>query len=192
MSGFDLGGHVEFRGAYHFGRAAGRLALRVPGRIVNAGVGAVGHQFVIGRMKLDLVTPVAAGIESPQLGRVLVGEPAPCRHRRRTPMLPEARLVPVPPTPRHWPPPPRPAAGRARTGRRPRTAATGSTPRGSPMSFEPWPFLGDLGNQFTLTGPHRHGRTCSGHPRLLAVNRKKQTWMPATSAGMTGMGQIGG
>src|SRR5207302_9390808 len=27
----------------------------------------------------------------------------------------------------------------------------------------------------------RHGRTCSGHPRLRCV----KTWMPATSAGMT-------
>ena len=40
-------------------------------------------------MKLDLVAAVAAGIEGPQLWRVLVGDAAPRRHRRRTPMLAE-------------------------------------------------------------------------------------------------------
>ena len=33
-------------------------------------MGTVGHQFVVGGMKLDLVPPIAARIESPQLGRV--------------------------------------------------------------------------------------------------------------------------
>ena len=40
-------------------------------------------------MKLDFVAPVAAGIEGPQFWRVLVGEPAPLGHRRRTPVLAE-------------------------------------------------------------------------------------------------------
>jgi hypothetical protein len=40
-------------------------------------------------MKLDFVAPVAARIERAQPGRVLVGEAAPRRHRRRAPMLPE-------------------------------------------------------------------------------------------------------
>ena len=35
MTGLDLRCHIEFRGAHHFGSAAGRLALRGPGRIVD-------------------------------------------------------------------------------------------------------------------------------------------------------------
>ena len=38
MAGLDLRGHVELRRAHHFGRAAGRLAVRGPGRIVHAGM----------------------------------------------------------------------------------------------------------------------------------------------------------
>ena len=89
MPGLDPCCHIEFRGAHHFGRPAGWFALRGPGRIVHAGMGAVRHQFMIGRMKLDFVAPVAAGIEGPQFRRVLVGEPAPLGHRGRTPMLAE-------------------------------------------------------------------------------------------------------
>ena len=40
-------------------------------------------------MKLDLVAPVAAGIEGPQFWRVLVGDAAPRRHRGRAPVLAE-------------------------------------------------------------------------------------------------------
>jgi hypothetical protein len=89
MAGLDLGCDVEFRCAHDFGRASGRLALGGPGRIVHAGVGAVRHQLVIGRMKLDFVAPVAAGVEGPQLWRVLVGEAAALGHCGRTPMLTE-------------------------------------------------------------------------------------------------------
>ena len=89
MPGLDLGRHVEFRGAHDFGSASGRLAVRVPGRIVHAGMRAVRHQFVIGRMKLDFVAPVAAGVEGPQFRRVLVGEPAALGHRGRTPVRSE-------------------------------------------------------------------------------------------------------
>jgi hypothetical protein len=31
----------------------------------------------------------------------------------------------------------------------------------------------------------RHGRTCSGHPRLSLLTGRKQAWMAATSAAMT-------
>ena len=89
MAGLDLGSDVEFRRAHDFGGVSGRLALGGPGRIVQAGMGAVRHQLVIGRMKLDFVAPVAAGVERPQFWRVLVGDAPPRRHRRRTPMLAE-------------------------------------------------------------------------------------------------------
>ena len=36
---------------------------------------------------------------------------------------------------------------------------------------------------FAVTVPNRHGRTCSGHPRLVLGPRKR--WMAATSAAMT-------
>ncbi len=91
MTGLDLRRHIEFRGAHDFGGAAGGLALGVPGRIVHAGMGAVRHQLVIGRVKLDFVAPVAARIERPQFWRIFVGDAAPRRHRGRTPMLPELR-----------------------------------------------------------------------------------------------------
>ena len=89
MTGLDLRSHVEFRRPHHFGRAAGGLAVHGPGRIVDAGVRAARHHFVIGRVKLDLVAPVAAGIEGAQFWRVLVGDAAPRRHGRRTPVLTE-------------------------------------------------------------------------------------------------------
>src|SRR5579863_4018656 len=34
---------------------------------------------------------------------------------------------------------------------------------------------------------HRHGRTCSGYPRL-SIRAIPKTWMPATGAGMTTIG----
>jgi hypothetical protein len=40
-------------------------------------------------VKLDLVATVASGIEGAQFWRVLVGDAAPRRHGRRTPVLPE-------------------------------------------------------------------------------------------------------
>ena len=89
MPGLDLRRHVEFCRAHHFGSAAGGLAVRRPGRVVHAGMGAARHQFVIGGMKLDLVAPVAAGIEGPQFWRVLVGDAAARRHRGRSPVLAE-------------------------------------------------------------------------------------------------------
>ena len=89
MTGLDPCCHVEFCGAHHFGGTAGRLALRGPGRIVHAGMGTARHQLVIGRMKLDLVAPVAARIEGPQFRRILIGGAAPRRHLRRTPVLAE-------------------------------------------------------------------------------------------------------
>ena len=52
-------------------------------------MGDVRHQFVIGRMKLDLVAPVAARIEGAQFWGVLVGDTAARGHRRRTPVLAE-------------------------------------------------------------------------------------------------------
>ena len=89
MSGLDLRGHVEFCGAHDFCRATGGPAFRSPCRMVNAGMGAARHQFMIGRMKLDLVAPVAACIEGSQLWRILVGKTTALGHRRRTPKLPE-------------------------------------------------------------------------------------------------------
>ena len=56
---------------------------------MNAGVRAARHHFVIGRVKLDLVAPVAAGIEGTQFWRVLVGDAAARRHGRRAPVLTE-------------------------------------------------------------------------------------------------------
>ena len=93
MTGLNLRRHVEFRRPDHFRRAAGWLAFRGPCRIVNARMSAARHQFVIGRMKFDLVTPVAARIEGTQLGRVLVGDTPARRHRRRAPMLAELRQL---------------------------------------------------------------------------------------------------
>src|SRR5207248_1856706 len=49
------------------------------------------HQFVIGRMKLDLVAAVAPGIEAPQLWRVLIRSAAARGHRSRPPVLAELR-----------------------------------------------------------------------------------------------------
>jgi hypothetical protein len=89
MAAFHLGCDIEFRRARNLRRLARRLALRVPGRIVQAGMGRVRHQFVIGGMKLNLVAAVAAGVESPELRRVLVGEPAPRRHRGGAPAFAE-------------------------------------------------------------------------------------------------------
>jgi hypothetical protein len=89
MTGLDLGCHIELCRAHDFGRTAGRLAFRVPGRVVHAGVRTARHQLVIGGMKLDFVAAIASGIERPQLWRVLVGDAAPRRHRCRTPVLPE-------------------------------------------------------------------------------------------------------
>ena len=60
---------------------------------MHAGMRTVRHQFVIGGMKLDLVAAVAAGIESAQLRRVLVGNAAAFRHRRGAPMLAELRQL---------------------------------------------------------------------------------------------------
>jgi hypothetical protein len=37
---------------------------------------------------------------------------------------------------------------------------------------------------FTLIHPRRHGRTCSGHPRLCSFTQNK-TWMPGIKPGMT-------
>ena len=91
MAGLDLGGDIEFRGAHHLGGTAGGLAVERPGRIVQAGVGAARHQFVIGGMKLDLVEPETFGIEDPQFRRVFVGEAATRRHFGRTPMAAEFR-----------------------------------------------------------------------------------------------------
>ena len=112
MAGLDLRGDIEFRGAHHFRSAAGRFAVRVPGRIVHAGMRRMRHQLVIGRVKLDFVAAVAAGIEGPQFRRILIGEPAPRRHRGRTPMLAEFGQFPVRRRRRHWRQPLRPAAGR--------------------------------------------------------------------------------
>src|ERR1700716_33277 len=89
MTGLDLSCHVEFRRSQYFGSTSGGFAVRSPGRIVNAGMGAARHELVVGRMKFDLVASDAAGIEGPQFWGVLVGEAAPLRHRRRSPMLPE-------------------------------------------------------------------------------------------------------
>jgi hypothetical protein len=53
------------------------------------------HQFVIRGVKLDLVAAIAFGIEGAQFRRVLVGNAAALRHRRRAPMPAELRqLVP--------------------------------------------------------------------------------------------------
>ena len=89
MSGLDPCCHVELRRAHDLGSAAGRPAVGGPCRIVHPGMGAARHQFVIGRMKLDFVAPVAPGIERPQFWRVLVGEPSPLGHGGRTPVLAE-------------------------------------------------------------------------------------------------------
>lgn len=89
VPGLDLGGHVEPGGADDFQRTTGGLALRVPGRIMHAGVRRMRHQLVIGRMKLDLVATITSGIEGPKFRRVLVGDAAPLGHRGRTPMTAE-------------------------------------------------------------------------------------------------------
>ena len=72
---------------------AGGPAVRIPGRIVHAGMGRMRHQLVIGRMKLDLVAAIAPGIERSQFRRVLVGDPAALRHDGRSPMLAEIRQL---------------------------------------------------------------------------------------------------
>jgi hypothetical protein len=91
MPGLDLGRHVEFRRARDLGCAARRLAQRIPGRIVDTGVGGVRHQLVIGRVKLDLIAAKAARVKSPQFWRIFVGDAAPRRHCRRAPMAAEFR-----------------------------------------------------------------------------------------------------
>ena len=93
MPGLDLRGHVEFCRAYHFRRAAGRLAVGIPGRIVHAGMRAVRHQLVIGRVKLDLVAAVAAGIEGAQLWRILVGDAARAPPSRPSPNACRTRTI---------------------------------------------------------------------------------------------------
>ncbi len=89
VPGLDLGGHEEFRGPDHLGAIAGQGALGRPGRIVQAGMRAVRHQLMIGRMEFDLVAPKPLGIEQPQLRRVLIRDTAALRHRRRAPMTTE-------------------------------------------------------------------------------------------------------
>ncbi len=49
-------------------------------------MGAVRHQFVIGRMKLNLIAAEAARIIGFQLRRILIGNAAALGHRRRAPM----------------------------------------------------------------------------------------------------------
>ena len=69
MSGLDLRSHVEFCRAHHFRRRTARgFALGRPGRIVDAGMGAVRHQFMIGRMEFDLVAPVPRASNSRSFG----------------------------------------------------------------------------------------------------------------------------
>ncbi len=86
VPGLDLRGDKEFRAAHDFGCAARGIAVFIPCRIVNAGVGTVRHQLVIGRMEFDLVAAKAARIEGLQFRRVLVGDAAALRHRRGAPM----------------------------------------------------------------------------------------------------------
>ena len=124
MPSLDLRGHVKFCRAHHLRRAAGRPALRVPGRIMHAGMRGVRHQLVIGRMKLDLVAAVAAGIEGAQFWCVLVGNASALGHRGGAPMLAEfgssfsAAMPPLAATAS--------SSGRSTDrDRRPRRAATG-------------------------------------------------------------------
>jgi hypothetical protein len=49
-------------------------------------MGAVRHQFVIGRVKLDLIPPVAPGIEDAQFRRIFIGEPPAFGHGGRAPV----------------------------------------------------------------------------------------------------------
>ena len=87
MTGLDLRCHIEFRRPHHFRRSAGRLAFGGPSGIVNAGMRAARHQFMIRRMEFDFVALVAPRIERAQLGRILVGDTAAGRHRGGTPVL---------------------------------------------------------------------------------------------------------
>ncbi len=93
MAGLHLRGHEEPRTAHDFGGAARSLTALSPCRIVNAGVGAVRHQLMIGRMKLNLIAAIAARVEQFQLGRVLVGKAAALRHCGRAPVSAEFRQL---------------------------------------------------------------------------------------------------
>ncbi len=87
MSGLDLRRHVEARGAQHFRRRRGALSGLGPGRGVQSGGDARGHEIVIGRMKLDGVGAIALGVESVKLRRVLIGLPRQREPFRRSPTL---------------------------------------------------------------------------------------------------------
>ena len=91
MSGLDLRRHKEFCRPHHFGRIAGRLACRRPGRAMQPGARTVRHQFMIRRVEFDLVAAIAARIERFQLRRIVVGEAAALGHRARAPEPAELR-----------------------------------------------------------------------------------------------------
>ncbi len=100
------------------------LPVRGPGRGMQAGLHALGHERVIGRVELDRVAAEALGVEDLQLRRILVGEARRIEHRGRAPVAAEFRqrrgLAPAP-----FAAPRRARPGRSRTDRHPRRAAIG-------------------------------------------------------------------
>ena len=98
MSGLDLRRHVEARGAGDLRRRRRRRRVVAPGRAVQAGRNALGHEMVIGRMELDEVAAKALGVEGFQLRRVLVRLPREVEHLavpQRRPNAESAAASPV-------------------------------------------------------------------------------------------------
>jgi hypothetical protein len=72
MPVLDLRDHVIARCAENLGRCGGGRAVRVPSRSVQSGCDALGHEGMIGRVKLDVIAAESLSVVCVELRSVLV------------------------------------------------------------------------------------------------------------------------
>ncbi len=91
MPSLHLRRHIEACRAQNFGRRRRARAGSGPGRGVQSGANALGHQAVIGGMKFDCVAAKAVGVEGVELRRIFIGLAAERQHLGTTPKPAEIR-----------------------------------------------------------------------------------------------------
>jgi hypothetical protein len=91
VAGLDLRRHVEAGRAGDLRGRRRRTPVGPPGRGLEPGGNAFGHEQVIGRVKLDEVLPDPVRVEGPQPRRILVRPARQLEHLGRAPTLSESR-----------------------------------------------------------------------------------------------------